>query len=71
MNKKSKTLEEIFEERRRIRELFSELWEIIGENYFPELKNDGELADYVLTRLMEEIKERQRLKKAMKKGMID
>jgi hypothetical protein len=46
-----------FEARERMREIFHEFWEAIVPRFFPEVKDDDELADYLLNEMLEELKE--------------
>jgi hypothetical protein len=51
-----------FEERKRIQEIFNEIWEAIVPRFFPEVKDDDELADCLLNEILEELKEKYALK---------
>jgi hypothetical protein len=50
-----------FEERKRVQEIFDEFWEAIVPRFFPEVKDDDGLADYVLDSILEELKEKYAL----------
>jgi hypothetical protein len=50
-----------FEERKRIQEIFNEIWEAIVPRFFPEVKDDDELADYLLNEILEDLKEKYAL----------
>jgi hypothetical protein len=56
MNNEEKKLR-YFEARERMKEIFREFWEAVIPRFFPEVKDDDELADFLLNELMEELKE--------------
>jgi hypothetical protein len=66
-----KTLEGMMERRRRIQEIFWELWQAIIPRYFPEYEHDVEYADFVLNEIIGEIEDGEAYEEAKRKGLID
>jgi hypothetical protein len=57
MNNEEGKPQRYLEVREEMKEIFHIFWETIVPRYFPEVKDDDELADFLLNELMEELKE--------------